>query len=55
MVSLAEMGAVILPPAPSFYHNPKTIMDLIDQTVGKVMDQFGIEHHLFKRWGGNDA
>jgi 4-hydroxy-3-polyprenylbenzoate decarboxylase len=55
MVSLAEMGAVILPPAPSFYHAPKTIMDLIDQTVGKVLDQFCIEHHLFRRWGGNDA
>ncbi|MEI7869592.1 MAG: UbiX family flavin prenyltransferase [Candidatus Methylumidiphilus sp.] len=55
MVSLAEMGAVILPPAPSFYHAPKTIMDLIDQTVGKVLDQFGIGHGLFRRWGGDDA
>ncbi|MCX7112125.1 MAG: UbiX family flavin prenyltransferase [Proteobacteria bacterium] len=55
MVSLAEMGAVILPPAPSFYHAPKTIMDVIDQTVGKVLDQFGIGHGLFRRWGGDDA
>ncbi len=55
MTAVAEMGGVILPPAPSFYHAPKTIMDLIDQTVGKVLDQFGIEHRLFRRWGGDDA
>ncbi len=55
MTAVAEMGGVILPPAPSFYHGPKTIMDVVDQTVGKVLDQFGIEHALFRRWGGNDA
>ena len=47
----AEMGACILPPAPSFYHHPKTIRDIIDQTVGKIFDCMGIEHNLFKRWG----
>jgi 4-hydroxy-3-polyprenylbenzoate decarboxylase len=47
------MGAVVLPPAPSFYHAPTTIMDLVDQTLGKVLDQFGIEHDLFRRWGGD--
>jgi len=55
MTAVTEMGGVILPPAPSFYHAPKTIMDLLDQTVGKVLDQFGIEHCLFQRWGGDDA
>lgn len=55
MAAVAEMGGVILPPAPSFYHGPLTIMDLVDQTVGKVLDQFDIEHRLFRRWGGNDA
>lgn len=55
MVSVTEMGGVILPPAPSFYHGPTTIMDLIDQTVGKVLDQFEIGHSLYKRWGNNDA
>jgi len=55
MTAVTEMGGVILPPAPSFYHAPKTIMDLVDQTVGKVLDQFGIEHRLFQRWGGDDA
>lgn len=47
----AESGAVILPPMPAFYHEPKTISDLVDQTVGKVLDQFGINHELFRRWG----
>ncbi len=55
MTAVTEMGGIILPPAPSFYHAPKTIGDLIDQTVGKVLDQFGIEHGLFRRWGGNDT
>ena len=47
----ADMGAHILPPVPSFYHMPKTIEDIIDQTVGKVFDFMGIEHNLFNRWG----
>ena len=55
MLAVTEMGGVILPPAPSFYHSPKTIMDLVDQTVGKVLDQFGIEHRLFQRWGGDGS
>jgi 4-hydroxy-3-polyprenylbenzoate decarboxylase len=52
MTMAAEMGAHILPPMPSFYHQPKTIDDIIDQTIGKVFDYLGIEHDLFKRWGG---
>jgi flavin prenyltransferase len=51
MMQAADMGAHILPPIPSFYHRPKTIEDLIDQTIGKVLDYLGIEHHLFSRWG----
>ena len=51
MTLAAEMGAHILPPVPSFYHHPKTIQDIIDQTIGKVFDYLGIEHELFKRWG----
>ena len=47
----ADMGAHILPPMPSFYHHPKTIEDIIHQTIGKVFDYFGIEHTLFERWG----
>jgi 4-hydroxy-3-polyprenylbenzoate decarboxylase len=52
MVAVTEMGAVILPPVPSFYHKPMTIKDIVDQTVGKALDQFGIPHELFNRWAG---
>ncbi len=52
MVTVTEAGATVLPPVTAFYHQPKTIDDLIDQTIGKVLDQFGIEHELFRRWSG---
>lgn len=52
MVSAAEAGAVILPPMPAFYHAPRTVQDMLDHTVGKVLDQFDIEHDLYRRWGG---
>lgn len=52
MTTITEMGGIILPPVPSFYHRPRTISDIIDQTVGKALDQFGIPHKLFNRWGG---
>ena len=51
MVTATEAGAVILPPVPAFYHRPRTIDDVIAQTVGKILDQFGIQHELFERWG----
>lgn len=51
MTMAADMGAHILPPVPSFYHRPKTLDDLIDQTIGKVLDFLDIEHSLFARWG----
>lgn len=51
MMRAADMGAHILPPVPSFYHQPKTIEDIVHQTIGKVFDYFNIEHNLFKRWG----
>ena len=51
MERVTEAGAVIFPPIPAFYHKPKRIEDIIDHSVGKVLDQFGIEHHLFRRWG----
>jgi len=54
MSMAADLGAHILPPVPSFYHMPKTIDDIIDQTIGKIFDYMGIEHKLFKRWNGLD-
>ena len=51
MVRATEIGAIILPPMPAFYHQPKTVDDIINQTVGKILDQFRIEHNLFRRWG----
>jgi 4-hydroxy-3-polyprenylbenzoate decarboxylase len=51
MTMAADMGAHILPPVPSFYHQPKSIEDIIDQTIGKIFDYLCLEHDLFKRWG----
>jgi len=53
MSRAADCGAVILPPMPAFYHRPQTIMDLVHQSLGKALDQFGIEHQLFERWSGH--
>jgi polyprenyl P-hydroxybenzoate/phenylacrylic acid decarboxylase-like protein len=50
METVTLAGATVLPPMPAFYHRPQTIDDLLAQTVGKVLDQFGIEHDLFQRW-----
>ncbi|HZS32939.1 MAG TPA: UbiX family flavin prenyltransferase [Methylomirabilota bacterium] len=52
MLLLAEMGGVILPPVPAFYHRPKTIRDLVDHTVGRVLDRLGIVHGLVPEWAG---
>ena len=58
MVRAADLGAVILPPIPAFYHVPRTIEGIIDQTVGKILDLLGIKHHLYVKWDsehGNKA
>jgi len=52
LIRANDAGAIILPPMPAFYQGPKTIEDLVDQTVGKVFDVLGLEHELFRRWGG---
>jgi len=52
---VTEYGAVVLPPVPGFYHEPATIGDIIDHTVGRVLDQFAIDPGLFKRWQGTYA
>lgn len=47
----AEMGAHIAPPMPAFYHRPQTLEDIVNQSVGKILDYMGIPHNLFNRWG----
>lgn len=51
MVTLAEMGAIIAPPVPSFYHNPQSIMDIVDHSVSRVLNVFGI-HDKNREWKG---
>lgn len=53
MLEVTESGAVVMPPIPAFYGRPKTIEDLISQTLARVLDHFGIEHSLGVRWGGD--
>jgi 4-hydroxy-3-polyprenylbenzoate decarboxylase len=55
MLKLSRMGVVILPPVPAFYNQPRTIEDLVDQTVMRVLDQFGIHLPAGRRWDGNLA
>jgi polyprenyl P-hydroxybenzoate/phenylacrylic acid decarboxylase-like protein len=50
METVTLAGATVLPPVPGFYHKPRSIQDLLLQTCGKVLDQFGIPHELFRRW-----
>jgi flavin prenyltransferase len=52
MVQLAEMGATIVPPIPGFYHKPKTVMDIVDHTVERVLDLIGLPDPNAKRWDG---
>ena len=54
MSRVADYGGIILPPMPAFYHKPQTVMDIVHQSLGKALDQFGIEHQLFARWTGQD-
>ena len=51
MLRLSQMGAVILPASPGFYHQPQSIDDLVDFVVARILNQLGIEQDLLKRWG----
>jgi flavin prenyltransferase len=51
MTALTEMGAVIHPPLPAFYTNPATIDDLVNQSVGRALDMFGLDWTPTRRWG----
>ena len=52
MLRLSRMGAVVLPPVPAFYNHPRTIDDIVDHTVSRVLDQFGLEVSGVARWSG---
>jgi flavin prenyltransferase len=52
MERLTEMSAIIMPPVPAFYHRPETIMDIVDHTIGKILDTFALKHNLYRRWSG---
>ena len=53
MTLATEMGAIVMPPVPAFYAHPKTIEDVVDHTVGRILDLFAIEHReIAKRWSG---
>jgi 4-hydroxy-3-polyprenylbenzoate decarboxylase len=54
MLAAAECGAIIAPPVPAFYAHPKTLDDIVDHTVGRVLDLFDIETDLAARWGDAD-
>jgi 4-hydroxy-3-polyprenylbenzoate decarboxylase len=51
MTALSEMGAIIAPPVPAFYAKPQTIEEMIDQTLGRVLDLFGLDAGTVRRWG----
>lgn len=55
LVRLAEMGAVIAPPLPAFYAKPQTIDEMVDQSVGRALDLFGLDWRPVKRWGEDIA
>ena len=51
MTQVTEIGAIIMPPVPAFYTQPKTVDDIVDHTVGRALDLFGIDSGLVRRWG----
>ncbi|MCE7027531.1 UbiX family flavin prenyltransferase [Jiella avicenniae] len=55
MTQLSEMGAIIAPPVPAFYAKPETLMDMVDHTIGRVLDLFDIDLGTVRRWKDTDA
>ena len=55
MLTVSEMGGIIAPPVPAFYQKPETMNDLVDHTVGRVLDLFDLDHALVNRWAGLKA
>lgn len=52
MTAVTEMGGIIFPPLPGFYHRPQSIQEMVDHTVGRVLDMFALPHDLTPRWQG---
>ena len=52
MERAALNGAIVMPPVPAFYHRPKTIDDIVNQSVGRALDLFGIDSKVVRRWNG---
>ena len=52
MTAVTEMGGIIFPPLPGFYHRPQSIQDMVDHTIGRVLDLFDLAHQLTPRWQG---
>jgi flavin prenyltransferase len=52
MAAVTEAGAIVYPPVPAFYANPESIEDMVDHTLGRVLDLFGLEASTVRRWGG---
>jgi 4-hydroxy-3-polyprenylbenzoate decarboxylase len=51
MAAVTEMGAVVYPPVPAFYARPATVAEMVDQTLGRALDQFGLDAGTVRRWG----
>jgi 4-hydroxy-3-polyprenylbenzoate decarboxylase len=50
MAQLSDMGAIVAPPVPAFYARPATVAEIVDHSVGRVLDLFGIDNRLVRRW-----
>lgn len=55
MTTVTEMGAIVAPPVPAFYARPETLDDMVDHSVGRVLDLFGVDHDLVRRWKTDEA
>lgn len=55
MLKLSKMGVVLHPALPSFYNNPESIDEMVNHSVGRILERFGVDNNLMKRWEGNDG
>jgi 4-hydroxy-3-polyprenylbenzoate decarboxylase len=55
MLALSDMGAIIAPPVPAFYTRPKNLDDMVDHSIGRILDLFGIDSGRVRRWGAKET